>query len=278
MIGSTHNHSTGSDGKLSPEEIVRKAIKLKWDYFYFTDHYPNPSDSGVQYNDQGFFNKQYRDEVKKLQQKYKEKIKVYFGAEFSWLKGYPDYLREASKIEKFDYIIGAIHDMIDKNKIAHSIESGKEKWMLSAKQFGGIEGFVKEYYKQLRSIIKSRLFDSVGHLDYIKVYNKQSDLFSEKADWYVKQVLETLDLIKKYNVALEINQSGIRKCGEQFPSIWIIKQAKKMNIPVTLALDVHWKEHLNNKYLKEIINVAKKVGYKETVRFEKRRMLREKLP
>ena len=70
MIGSTHNHSTGSDGKLTPEQVVLKAIDLGWDYVYFTDHYfPNPKQKMKAHYFLRFNNK-YIQEVKKAKEKY----------------------------------------------------------------------------------------------------------------------------------------------------------------------------------------------------------------
>ena len=48
---------------------------------------------------------------------------------------------------------------------------------------------------KFKNIIKSGIYDSVGHLDYIKVYNEKQDLFSEQDNWYKKEVLGCLDLI-----------------------------------------------------------------------------------
>ena len=37
-----HVHTTGSDGKLSPEETIKLAIDLGLKFICFTDHYINP--------------------------------------------------------------------------------------------------------------------------------------------------------------------------------------------------------------------------------------------
>ncbi len=277
MIGSTHNHSTGSDGKLTPEELIKKAIELGWDYAYFTDHYFNPPDSGINFDDKNYFNEAYAKKVKQLKEKYKDKIEVCFGVEIGWLKGYENWLKEQLKKYDFDYVIGSIHDILDKNKKPRAMENGKENWLKSAKSFGGVENFVKEYYKQIKNIVNSGLFDSVGHLDYIKVYNENQDLFSEDSDGYKKEVLDVLGLIKKNKMALEINHGGIRKCKAAFPSLWILKEAKKRNIPITLGIDAHHKEHLNNEIMKELIQIAKQAGYDSVVRFKNRKIIKQTL-
>ena len=276
MIGSTHNHSTGSDGKLTPEEVIQKAIALDWDYVYFTDHYFKPAGYIVKPKYAHYFNKDYVKKVKELRKKYKGKIEIYFGAEFDWVERFYDWLKEEAKKGNFDYIIGSIHKLIF-NEEYLEMEPGKEIWIKNLKKTKGIKGFVKEYYKQIRNIAKSGIFDSIGHLDYIKLYNKNNEFFSEDDDWYKQEISKTLDTIKKYNIVLEINAAGIRKCGEQFPSTWILKEAKKLNIPIILGIDAHKQEHYTNELLNNAIKETKKAGYKEHVRFVKRKRIIEKL-
>lgn len=276
MIASTHNHSTGSDGKLTPEQVVKKAISLGWDYIYFTDHYTNNSKFATKEKHLNFFNEDYVQEVKRLKEKYKNKIKVYFGVEFDWIQKYKKWIKNQLKKYDFDYVIGSIHKL-RKNKKYFGMEPGKEKWIKNLKKFRGGKRFIQEYYKQIRNIAKSGIFDSVGHFDYVKVYNENNEIFNENEDWYKKEVSKSLNIIKKYNIVLEMNISGIRKCNSPFPSLKILKQAKGKNIPITLGLDAHYKEHYSNKDFKKLINLAKKAGYNEVVRFEKRKLIKEKL-
>lgn len=129
--------------------------------------------------------------------------------------------------EDFDYVIGGIHHFKDKNGDYRSMESGKDYWLETAKRFGSTQNYVKEYYNQVGKLVRLRVYDSVAHLDYIKVYNGEEDLFSEDSEWYKKEVIESLDLIKRNKLAMEINVGGLRKCKAQFPSLWILKEAKK---------------------------------------------------
>lgn len=289
MIGSTHNHSTGSDGELTPEQLVKKAIELGWDYVYFTDHslvskklfFNHPFFNKKYFSVIGyirfkyyncFFIKKYMKKVKELKEKYKNKIDVCFGVEFDWLEEHSDWTKKEIKKQNYDYLIGSIHNFKCRNKY-RPIEFGKEYWLETAKRFEGIENYIKEYYKQIKLLIKSNLFDSVGHLDYIKIYNEKQDLFSEKSDWYKKEVLEVLDLIKENKIALEINAGGFRGCGEQFPSSWILKEARKRNILITLGLDAHLEKHFDNKIINQLINIAKEAGYDFVVRFKNRKII-----
>jgi len=157
------------------------------------------------------------------------------------------------------------------------MESGKEYWIENTKIFGSTQDYIKEYYKQIIKLVSSGIYDCVGHLDYIKLYNEKQDLFLEESGWYKKEVIEVLDLIKEKNMAIEINAGGIRKCKTPFPSLWIIKEAKKRNIPLTIGLDAHFKEHFDNEMVKKLIDIAKEAGYKSVVRFKNRKIIEMKI-
>jgi histidinol phosphatase-like PHP family hydrolase len=43
-----HMHSTGSDGKMKPEEVVQEAIAAGIKYMCFTDHYETHMDTLIQ--------------------------------------------------------------------------------------------------------------------------------------------------------------------------------------------------------------------------------------
>ena len=95
MIASTHNHSTGSDGKLTPEEVIKKALSLGWDYIYFKDHYfPHPKNHKVKKKYFFRFGNNYIQEIKKLKEEYSDKINVYFGVELDWFEEYKNWTKE----------------------------------------------------------------------------------------------------------------------------------------------------------------------------------------
>jgi len=267
-----HNHTTGSDGKLTPEELIKYAIKKKFDIIGITDHYPLPKEL----HEENFHPKGYAEEIKKLKQKYSNKIKVLFGAEFDWLKSHQKYTKEKIKQENYDYILGSVH-FVPYKKTYLCVDYSKEEWINRAKKVGGVKKFIKKYYKQIRLLAKSHLVDCIAHFDLIKLYNENSDLFSENEKWYKKEIMKTLRTIAKEKACIELNNSGWRrKCNEQYPSKWILKEAKKLNIPITLGTDSHVEEAVDYK-IEESINLLKKVGYKEIIYFEEREMFKIKI-
>jgi histidinol-phosphatase (PHP family) len=273
--GSTHSHSTGSDGKLSPEAVVKKTIKLGWSYVYFTDHYKVPEILKFDYY-RGFFSDEYISSIKKLKEKHYDKIAIYFGGEFDFIKDHLSWTKKEIGLQDYDYVLGSIHKLKFKEDY-FDIEDGKEKWIKTAELFGGTKKYILEYYAQVKLLIKSGVFDSLAHMDYIKVYNEDEELFSEQSDWYKTEINEVLRLLKKHKMALEINHGGLRKCKETFPSAWILKEAQKLGVPITLGLDAHYDEHYSNENMETLIKAAKKAGYNEIAIFKKRKMTLDKI-
>jgi len=140
---------------------------------------------------------------------------------------------------KYDYRFISVH-FIKTGKEYVPLEYNEESFQKMIGDAGGIKNLVRRYYKNLRDAIKTGCFDVVGHLDLIKIWNKDNKYFSDKEEWYKKEVSETLKLIKEKNMKIDLNTSGWRKpCNEQYPSLEILKEAKKMEIPFLIGTDAH---------------------------------------
>lgn len=268
-------HSTGSDGRLTPEEVVKEAIATGIHFMCFTDHYRRPKEVKAGWDTSGFHPSKYLQEVRDLQKKYKNQIDISFGAEFDWLPNNIDWIKHEIANEHYDFLIGSVHLVFRKNEIFNFMFSAGhgKNWLDSANRFGGTKEFVKAYYSQMRSMIKSDLFDSIGHFDVIKMHNKDSSFFSEDEPWYQTEVITTLDLLQKSKMAMEINTSGLtRDVAVQYPSLWILKEARKRNIPITIGTDAHSKEKISQE-LNFAYDLAKEAGYSEIVRFKDRKMI-----
>lgn len=103
--------------------------------------------------------------------------------------------------------------------------------------------------------------DIIAHFDLVKCWNKDSKFFSENEEWYRQEVFKTLKTIKENNLAIEINTAGERyySCNCFFPSTWILKQMKKLNIPITISSDFH--EVGFDYEIEKAIELAKTTGY-----------------
>lgn len=266
-----HMHSIGSDGELTPEEIVKESIKVRIKYLCFTDHFKRPNETTWfgKYGDAHFHNKNYIKDIEKLKNKYSKKIEIFYGVELDWLEGYENWIKDTIKKNKFDFVIGSLHVMKMGGKW-FPIDSSSEEWLELARAIGGIKNLIKEYYKQIKLMIRTRMFDCVGHLDYIKLFNRNFDLFSEKDREYKKEISEVLKEVKKAKMCIELNTAGWRVVGEQYPSEWILKKMKKLRIPITIGTDGH---EAVAQGLKKAFSLAKKTGYKSVTIFKNRKRI-----
>ena len=218
-----HTHTTGSDGKTKPEEWIKIAIKKRFEILGITDHYHFPPGFRDWGND--YYSDAHYEELKKLKRKYENKIEIKVNVEFDWLKGYKKWIKKEATKRKYDLRFISLHFIDDGDRYT-PLDWNEESFRNLIKYHKGIKNLVKYYYAELRNAIKTGCFDVVGHLDIIKIWNKDKKYFSGREDWYKKEIQRTLKLIKKKNMKIDLNTAGLRKpCAEQYPSKEILEEA-----------------------------------------------------
>jgi histidinol-phosphatase (PHP family) len=274
-----HIHSTGSDGKESPEKIVKLAIKTGLDFICFTDHNYRSYTGEFSWGED-FFSKEYLKSIKKLREIYKDRIEISFGIEIDWVDEAKKIIMAQINKHKFDYVLGSVHILKAPNGDFFGVNFFEENFQKKVEQYG-IEWIIKEYFNQIRLLAKSKVSDCIGHLDVIKTFNKENKYFDEDSDLYKGEILKALDEIKRQDLCIEINTSGlVYLCEEIFPKEWILKEAKKRGIPVTVGSDFHGKVYgrssdisLDN-HIRESYKLLKKIGYTSIVKFKNRKRIK----
>jgi histidinol-phosphatase (PHP family) len=273
IIGDSHVHTTGSDGELTPLELTKLAITLGLPYFCITDHYPFPPEFQSRFKDhhrwKHFHNEEYIKQVFEAKKRFQDKVDVCFGAEFNWLEKYKDWTAKEIKKRKYDFALIAIH-MVPKT-FPNPVNWDEEPFEKAIKDYKGIKPLVREYYKQVRLAAQSKLFDCIAHLDIVKILNSDNKYFSETEDWYKQEVLQTLNIIADTGICMEVNSCGWDlPCKEMFPSFWILQEAHKRKIPITIGSDGHEKEQIG-KNLDKALDLAKQAGYTNILKFKNRK-------
>jgi histidinol-phosphatase (PHP family) len=272
-----HIHTTASDGRFTPREVIEQAIASGLKFICFTDHYPYPPGT-VEWRST-LHSEDYVNEITKLKKEFADKIEISLGAEFNWMPDHIEWTKKEIQKTNLDYALGAIHNLPDNNGDYPTVNSSEEEWKEIIKKFKGIKKVIKEYYKQVILAAESGLFDCIAHMDIVKVWNQDSQYFAEDEDGYKQQVIETLNKIAQSKICVEINTAGLyNKAGEQYPSFWIIKEMKKRDIPITIGSDFHGEGFHHGKEvtsgLREAIELAKKAGYDSIVKFKNRNMIK----
>jgi histidinol-phosphatase (PHP family) len=247
-----HNHTVlcnHANGTI--EEYVKRAIEQNITYFGFADHAPMNFDP--KYRMQFSQMEEYEKNVLHVKEKYKDIIDILLAYEVDYLEGYID---ERVLNSNVDYLIGSVHFI--------------GKWGFDNPEFIGeykhrdINKIWEEYFEAIEALAKTNLFDIVGHIDLIKVFN-----FLPTKD--IKSLAHNaIKAIKKANMVVEINAAGIRKpINEPYPSKPIMELLSEYDIPITFSSDAHDVDQVG--YMKdEIKSYAKSYGYKKCATFSKK--------
>ncbi len=263
-----HTHCHYCDGKGDPREYVLEAINKGFTSLGFSSHAPIKEDSEWTMRKANL--DRYLENIDLLKEEFSNKINIYKGMEI-------DYYHDEDRFKLYrscdlDYSIGAVHMLYvkDRNDYFSVDASPKDFEMVMSSVFGSIEEFVKCYYLNLRNLIKQGGFNILAHFDLIKKYNRENRFFSEDSPWYIKEIIETLDLLSTTNIIVEVNTGAIAGGVQDtpYPSKWILDECFKRDIKVCLNSDCHLPEKIDC-FFDEALNLIRSSGYKElTTPFE----------
>ncbi len=256
IFGDFHIHSTFSDGKSSPEDMVLKAIELGMRKIGISDH--SFTDFDESYCIKRTAVKNYIDEIEKLKQKYAGKIGIFCGIEQDFYSDYPTGC--------FDYSIGSVHYLkIGENYIPvdESAEILKEA---SAKYFDGdIYALIQEYYKTVSELIEKTNADIIGHFDLITKFNENNVLFDMQSEKYLSLAKMAADRLLAYEKPFEINTGAISRGyrSAAYPDKSIIDYIAGRGGKLVLSSDSHSKDSIMfefdkyyNLYKEHIVNFS----------------------
>ena len=160
--------------------------------------------------------------------------------------------------ERLDFVLGSVH-YLEADQMFDS--TGQEHQFLGC----DIDAIYAGYFRRVREMAASGLVDCLAHLDLIKIHKFRSVAAIEGL------VEETLRLIKECDLAIEISTAGWRKpVGEQYPSVEIIRMAKELGVPFTVASDAHSSVQQGENY-ERLAQVLAECGIREVCLYDKHR-------
>ena len=232
-----HIHSTFSDGKNTPEEIILSAIEKGMDTIGFSDHSYTFFDESYCISKENLQN--YQNEIRALAQKYKGKIKVLCGIEQD--------LYSEEPTNDYDYIIGSVH-YIKINNDYIPVDESPETLKAAAKKYfdGDMLSLAEEYFKTVSLVVEKTNCDIIGHFDLITKFNEGNKLFDENSPRYRKAATDAVMALLKFNRKFEINTGAISRGYRTapYPSKEILELILSNNGKVILSSDSHNKDTL----------------------------------
>lgn len=159
-------------------------------------------------------------------------VTIRFGCELTYERRYEAEIRTHLAAHRYDYTIGSVHVGDDSPYRADRIRS-----FVSGRS---IAEAITPYFDEVAAAARSGLFDTLGHLDYVKRYVAPLILpadFAAAAELY-EPVLRALI---ESGTALEVNTSGLRQSPrETYPAPWVVARFRELGgTAVTAGSDAH---------------------------------------
>lgn len=237
MLCDYHVHSVFSDGKDTPEEIVKTAIEKGFSEIGFSDH--SYTDFDESYCIPKARLREYEECIRELSEKYKDRIKILFGVE-------QDYYSE-TPTDGYDYIIGSLH-YVKVNDVYIPVDESPETLEKAAKEYfgGDMLSLCEEYYKTVAKVCEKTKCDMIGHFDLVTKYIEKKDLFSTESKRYRKAALDAASELLKSGKPFEINTGAISRGHRTtpYPQDFIMKYLSDNGAEFVLSSDSHRKENI----------------------------------
>lgn len=272
MLATYHNHSTWSDGKASIAAIIDAAAAMGIGDLGISDHWVlHPAGEQKSWAmPTGRLHAYvqelaaHRDELDRKKPPSGGGMTLRIGLEADWHPGRAVPLHQALDPLPFDYVLGSIHEVG-----GFAIDMSPAAWSrLTQEQRDEIH---RQYWINMVGLAESGAFDIVSHIDLPKKF-----AFHPSID-LTREIHAALDAIAAARLVVEVNTSGWHKpCADAYPSIEILRECRRRDIPMTINADAHLPEHLLRDFRKAADRLAA-AGYGEVARFAGRQARMEPL-
>ncbi len=147
-------------------------------------------------------------------------VAIRFGVEITYDQRFDAAIRDHLARHSYDYVIGSVHVYADSPYHATRVDT----WVAGR----SLPEIVAPYFEEVERAIRSGLFDTIGHLDFVKRYLHPHVTAADLAaapELYEPLLRALVDT----GVALEVNTSGLRQAsGETYPSGQIVARYRSL--------------------------------------------------
>ena len=198
-----HTHSLFCDGRETPEEIVREAIRQGMTAIGFSGHSPMPYFNDFAMTEMTLHS--YREEITRLKRAYAGQIDIFLGIEQDYLSGYP--------CGRFDYVIGSVHHIPCEDGTNIAVDSSAEVSLTGINRYlgGDIYTYAEEYFRMVGEIVEKTNADLIGHFDLLTKFCDRGLAFDAENPRYVAAWKAAADKLLKTGVPFEINTGAISR-------------------------------------------------------------------
>lgn len=232
-----HTHTVYCDGRDTPEELILEAIRLGCPAIGFSGHAFTPFDPSYCMSPET--TEKYVAEVRRLAEKYKDRIKVLCGIE-------QDYF-SPMQTDGYDYVIGAVH-YIEKDGAYLPVDESRERQIADVEKYygGDFYAYCADYYRLVGRVYEKTRCKIVAHFDLVTKFNEDGDLFDTADPRYTAAADAALDALLPCPVTFEINYGAVARGYRKtpYPEPRILDTLQKRGARVVKTSDCHDKRFL----------------------------------
>lgn len=246
-----HTHTYYCDGKDAPEDMVRAALDLGFKTLGFSGHGYSVYDEDYCMSKEDTL--KYRQEVRRLQEAYKDRIDIRLGVEMDYYGEKEDY--------PYDFVIGSVHS-IEKDGVMLSVDNTEAIMAQNVERFfgGDYRAYVERYYEIEADVLRRTEADIIGHFDLVTKFNEGNKYFDEEADWYQEAALKALRTVAagregaEKKPVFEINTGAMARGyrSRPYPAAFLLEEIQRLECPVILSSDCHDRKQLDYGF-KEVL-------------------------
>lgn len=257
-----HMHSFVSfDGQDSPEMLANAAVKAGLKEICFTDHVDDGPPCTPRFN--RFTIEEYKAAYDGLEI---PDIQIRRGLEFGMLPDNQALLKQYLKHGQFDFVIGSVHYIGDQDIYF------PEYWEQKTQQ----QAELVYLETTLRCVKAHDDYDVLGHLTYISKARANPTNRLIPYEWYRELFDEILKTLASKGKGMEINSSGVDRCGDFLPTAQYLRRFKELGGEiVTVGSDAHTSDRVG-QYMHEACKIVNDI-FGHVCTFEDRKPIFHKL-
>ena len=246
-----HVHTCYCDGKDSPEDIVKEAVRLGMTRLGFSGHSYTAFDTIYCMSPDG--TRSYMDEIHRLKDKYSGQIELLCGIE-------RDYYSDIDTGD-FDYVIGSVHYVNVDGEFLPVDESLEAFMRLLRCCHDDPCDMAGRYYSLVADVVNKTGADIIGHFDLITKFNEGGRFFDEDSPGYIEAWKSAADSLLQTGRPFEINTGAISRGWRKtpYPSAGIISYIASRGGKFILSSDSHSKDTLMFQFA-ECEELARNLG------------------